>query len=105
MALPLLLLVYLASAAIVSAVPFENSAIVRTFELGGSLVQATTTYAIKALEPGAKTYTISLSAEDREKTSWLEVKIKGRKDRLSIEESKLDHSSCVSNDIHSVLLM
>lgn len=103
MALPLLLLVYLASFA--SAASFENSAIVRTVELGGSLVQATTTYAIKALEPGAKTYTISLSAEDREKTSWLEVKIKGRKDRLSIEESKLDHSSCVSNDIHSVLLM
>lgn len=98
MALPLLLLVYLA--AIVSAASFENSAIVRTFELGGSLVQATTTYAIKALEPGAKTYTISLSAEDRQKTSWLEVKIKGRNDKLPIEESKLDHSLCVANDIY-----
>lgn len=93
MALPLLILVYLAS--IVSAASFENSAIVRTFELGGSVVQVTTTYAIKALEPGVKTYTIALNAEERQKTSWIEAKIKGSEDKLPIEESELDHSSYV----------
>ncbi|SRR6266550_4889833 len=93
MALPLLFLVYLAS--IVAAASFENSAIVRTFELGGSVVQVTTTYAIKALEPGAKTYTIALNAEERQKTSWIEVKIKGKGDKLPIQESSLDPSSCV----------
>ena len=96
MARPLLLLVCLVSSAIVWAASFENSAIVRTFELSGSLVQATTTYAIKALEPGAKTYTIALSPEDRQRTSWLEVRIKGKNDKLSIEETSLDHSLCVA---------
>ncbi|PFH52717.1 hypothetical protein AMATHDRAFT_139280 [Amanita thiersii Skay4041] len=65
---------------------FENSAIVRTFELGGSLVHVTTTYAIKALESGAKTYTLALSSEERRKASWLEVKVKGQEDTLPIVE-------------------
>ncbi|KAM6495891.1 oligosaccharyl transferase alpha subunit [Amanita muscaria] len=90
--LPLLLLGYLASVSFSSAVPFENSAIVRTLELGGSLVHVTTTYAIKALEPGVKTYTLALNPEEREKTSWLQVRIKGEKNELPIEESEPDQN-------------
>ncbi|KAF8621636.1 hypothetical protein AX15_007654 [Amanita polypyramis BW_CC] len=85
--LSVLLLACLASLALASPAPFENSAIVRTFEVGGSFVHVTTTYAIKALEPAAKTYTIALGPEERQKTSWLEVKIKGQNEKLPIEES------------------
>ncbi len=53
--LPVLALATLSSS-LVSALPhsFENTAVVRTIDLGGSLVYATTTYAIRALEDGAK---------------------------------------------------
>lgn len=57
---------------------FENTAIVRTVELGGSVVHVTTTYAIRALENGQKTYTVALGRDDREKTSWVDVKVKGQ---------------------------
>ncbi|KAK2466206.1 hypothetical protein APHAL10511_001848 [Amanita phalloides] len=88
-----LLIVCCALLALVAAAPFENSAIVRTIELGGSLVQATTTYAIKALEPSARTYTIALSTEERHKTSWLEVRIKGQNDNLPVKERRLNLGS------------
>ena len=64
---------------------FENTAIVRTVELGGALVHVTTTYAVKALENGSNKYTIALGGLEHEKTSWLEVKIKGRAGVLPLE--------------------
>ncbi|KAF9259510.1 Ribophorin I [Marasmius fiardii PR-910] len=64
--------------------PFENSGIVRTVELGGSLVHVTTTYAAKALEAKADTYTIILANEDLLRTSWLEVKVKGQPKPLTV---------------------
>ncbi|PPR06967.1 hypothetical protein CVT26_004287 [Gymnopilus dilepis] len=64
----------------------ENTAIVRTVELGGSVVHVTTTYAIKSLEDGLKSYTIALGHGDKVKTSWVEATIKGQKTPLPIAE-------------------
>jgi oligosaccharyltransferase complex subunit alpha (ribophorin I) len=64
---------------------FENTAIVRTVDLLGSIVHVTTTYAVKALQ-GASTYTIALSEEDAERTSFIEVKVKGGKDVLPLKQ-------------------
>ncbi len=65
---------------------FENTAIVRQVELAGSLVQVVTTYAVKALEKDAKAYTIALSSNDKEKTSWLEAKVKGQQQALPVRD-------------------
>ncbi|KAI0080902.1 oligosaccharyl transferase alpha subunit [Panus rudis PR-1116 ss-1] len=64
---------------------FENTAIVRTIELGGSLVHVTTTYAVKALEDGSSIYTVALGDDEHKKTSWLEVKVKGQAAILPLE--------------------
>jgi len=63
---------------------FENTAIVRTIELGGSLVHVSTTYAVKALEPGQTVYHVALGRDEREKTSWVEAKVKGQAQPLEI---------------------
>ncbi|KAI0698548.1 oligosaccharyl transferase alpha subunit [Cerioporus squamosus] len=65
---------------------FENTAIVRTVELGGALVHVTTTYAVKALEDGSNVYTIALAEREQEHTSWLEAKLKGESERLPLED-------------------
>jgi len=65
---------------------FENTAIVRTVELGGSIVHVTTTYAVRALENNQKTYTIALGQAEREKSSWLEAKVKGQEGALQYTE-------------------
>ena len=65
---------------------FENTAIVRTIELGGSLVHVTTTYAVKALEPGQTVYHVALGKDEREKTSWIEAKVKGQTLPLEIAD-------------------
>ncbi|KAL4241932.1 Dolichyl-diphosphooligosaccharide--protein glycosyltransferase subunit 1 [Abortiporus biennis] len=70
---------------------FENTAIVRTVELGGSIVLVTTTYAIKALEDGSSVYTLALGEAEHEKTSWLEAKIKGQSSILPLEPAGESH--------------
>ncbi|TFK87076.1 oligosaccharyl transferase alpha subunit [Polyporus arcularius HHB13444] len=65
---------------------FENTAIVRTVELGGALVHVTTTYAVKALEDGSSVYTIALAEREQAHTSWLEAKLKGESERLPLED-------------------
>lgn len=84
--LPLSLLVATAAAFGQSV---ENTAIVRTVELGGSVVHVTTTYAIRSLEDGLRSYTIALGRHDKTKTSWLEATVKGQKTPLPIEERHL----------------
>lgn len=84
--LSLFLVNSLLSSCTLAANLFENTAIVRTVELGGSLVHVTTTYAVKALEDGSRTYTIALGEHEREKTSWLDVKLKGESEQLALEE-------------------
>ena len=82
---PGVLFPFLLSAITASCQSFENTAIVRSVELGGSLVHVTTTYAAKALEPNVNTYTIALGNSEIEKTSWLDVKIKGQEETLEKE--------------------
>lgn len=75
---------------------FENTAIVRTVELGGSLVHVTTTYAVKALEDDSSIYTIALSEDEQRKTSWMQAKMKGETVHLELEKFGLNRNSCVS---------
>lgn len=56
---------------------FENTAIVRQVELGGTLSSATTTYTVRALSDGAQEYVLTLSKEEGDKTSWFVPKLKG----------------------------
>ncbi|EMD40822.1 hypothetical protein CERSUDRAFT_111404 [Gelatoporia subvermispora B] len=84
--LPLYLLGLVTPGLVLAGHSFENTAIVRTIELGGSLVHVTTTYAVKALEDGSRLYTLALAEREHEKTSWLEAKIKGEAATLPLEE-------------------
>lgn len=85
-----LLLLSLLCPSFASAHSFENTAVVRTIDLGGSLVHVTTTYAVKALENGATVYTLALAEREHERTSWLEAKIKGQQDILPLESTGFD---------------
>ncbi|KII95215.1 hypothetical protein PLICRDRAFT_206669 [Plicaturopsis crispa FD-325 SS-3] len=82
----------------VLASSFENTAIVRTVELGGALVHVTTTYAAKALEPNADSYTIALSQDEKSKTSFFEVTIKGQRTPLKWETHGLE----TGDDVHLI---
>jgi oligosaccharyltransferase complex subunit alpha (ribophorin I) len=77
---------------LVSALPhsFENTAIVRTVDLGGSLVYVTTTYAIRALDDGAKQYVVSLGEKEAQSVSWFEAKFKGQSEPLGVTTGTLD---------------
>ncbi|KAG5221590.1 dolichyl-diphosphooligosaccharide--protein glycosyltransferase [Salix suchowensis] len=72
----------------------------REVELAGSLVQVVTTYAVKALEKDAKAYTIALSSNDKEKTSWLEAKVKGQQQALLVR----DHGTNLPSECKSLLV-
>jgi len=87
---PFLFLGLVAQAIASPSQSFENTAIVRTVELGGSIVHVTTTYAIKAIELNAQTYTVALNAADKKTISWLEAKIKGHEGPLSVREHSLN---------------
>lgn len=69
---------------------FENTAIVRSAELGGSIVHVTTTYAVKSLGDGQSTYRIAFGADEKAKTSWMEGKVKGQKELLNLKEHPFD---------------
>lgn len=71
---------------------FENTAVVRTIDLGGSLVHVSTTYAIKALEAGQAVYHVALAKGEKEKTSWMEARVKGQAKSLSITDLGEDES-------------
>lgn len=93
--LPFLALGLLAPSFGLASQSFENTAIVRTIDLGGSLVHVTTTYAVKALEAGPSVYTVALGPEQRERTSWLEAKIKGQPNALGLEDLGYDDQRSV----------
>ncbi|KAF8812442.1 oligosaccharyl transferase alpha subunit [Phlegmacium glaucopus] len=93
-----LLLFLSVTSVLASSQSFENTAIVRTVELGGSVVHVTTTYAIKALEDGLKTYTVTLGRDEKAKTSWLEATVKGQKTPLPVKERAFNSNK----DYHSV---
>lgn len=75
---------------------FENTAIVRTVELGGSLVHVTTTYAVKALEDDSSIYTIALGEDEQKKTSWIQAKMKGHTVPLHLEKFGLNPKTYVT---------
>lgn len=93
----LLLLGLLAPSFSFASQSFENTAIVRTVELGGSLVHVTTTYAVKALEAGSSVYTIALEQQQKERTSWAEAKIKGQSNALELQDLGYDEERCASS--------
>ena len=96
--LPVLALATLSST-LVSALPnsFENTAIVRTVDLGGSLVYVATTYAIRALEDGAQQYVVSLGEKEAQAVSWFEAKLKGQSEPLKVTTGPLDPQECGLN--------
>ncbi|KAI6119352.1 Ribophorin I [Pisolithus croceorrhizus] len=81
---------------------FENTAVVRTIELGGSVVHVSTTYAIKALEDGQTTYHIALAKDEKETTSWMEAKVKGQAKPLAI--TVLDEDDTATSSLIAVTL-
>ncbi|TFK28748.1 oligosaccharyltransferase alpha subunit [Coprinopsis marcescibilis] len=83
--IPLFILLWSTSASCATS-DFENTAIVRSAELGGSVVHVTTTYSVRALVDNSKTYTVVLGAYERSKTSWIEAKIKGQDKALPTTE-------------------
>lgn len=95
-AIPFLLLGLLVPSLTCASQSFENTAIVRTVELGGSLVHVTTTYAVKALEDGSSLYTVALGQDERKRTSWIEAKIKGQSKALGLEDLGYDQKRWAS---------
>jgi oligosaccharyltransferase complex subunit alpha (ribophorin I) len=85
---------------------FVNTDIVRAIDLGGSLVQVTTTYTIKALEADSDGYTIALSPEEKKHTSWIQVKLKGEQKALALAELGYDDERrvCIHGDDLTVFL-
>ncbi|KAI6035371.1 Ribophorin I [Pisolithus orientalis] len=81
---------------------FENTAVVRTIELGGSVVHVSTTYAIKALEAGQTVYHIALAKDEKEKTSWMEAKVKGQANPLVV--TVLDEDDAAASSLIAVNL-
>lgn len=71
---------------------FENTAIVRTIDLGGSLVHVSTTFAIKTLEAGQTVYHVALTKGEKEQTSWIEARVKGVAKPLTITDLGADES-------------
>ncbi|KAF7965817.1 hypothetical protein HWV62_41729 [Athelia sp. TMB] len=97
----LLLLGLVAPAISLASQSFENTAIVRTVELGGSLVHVTTTYAVKALEAGSSVYTVAIGTQQKERTSWAEAKIKGQANALELQDKGCDaESNTCLYDVH-----
>lgn len=81
---PLILSVFIHTA--FSLPSFENTVILRTIELGGSVVHVTTSYTIRALEDEQKVFTVVLGRDEKAKTSWVEAKVKGQKEPLELKE-------------------
>ena len=72
---------------------FENTAIVRTIELAGSLVHVRTTFAARALDTGAMIYAFALGRDEAEHTSFLEARIKGEQVPLELQHFGLNSQS------------
>ncbi|KAG8852376.1 dolichyl-diphosphooligosaccharide--protein glycosyltransferase subunit 1 [Tulasnella sp. 330] len=72
---------------------FENTAIVRSVDLGGATTQVTTTYQVRALQDGSQQYFFTLSADDAARVSWVEAKVKGNGTPLKLESTHADNVS------------
>ncbi|KAH8118689.1 oligosaccharyl transferase alpha subunit [Phellopilus nigrolimitatus] len=72
---------------------FENTAVVRTVELAGSLVHVRTTFAVKALETGSMIYAFALGRAEAEKTSFIEARLKNQQEPLELQHFGLNVQS------------
>ncbi|WVQ83289.1 hypothetical protein IAT38_005428 [Cryptococcus sp. DSM 104549] len=81
MLLPTILSLPLLSLALAATPPppqtFINTAVVRTYELGGATAHVTTQYNVKALEDGPGEYHLALAGEGDEEPAWWEVTVGG----------------------------
>lgn len=75
---------------------FENTAIVRTVELGGSNVHVRRTFVAKALETGSMVYAFALGHDEAEKTSFYEARLKGDSEPLELQHFGLNAPSYVN---------
>jgi dolichyl-diphosphooligosaccharide---protein glycosyltransferase subunit 1 (ribophorin I) len=78
------------TAALQVPLSFENTAVVRTIELGGSAVHVTTTYTTRSLGKENNVYYFVVPKKEDEKTSWVDVKIKGQSSTLLVEKHGID---------------
>lgn len=69
---------------------FENTAIVRTVELGGSSVHVTTTYQARSLSKNNKVYYLALPRHQDDQTTWLEAKLKGSSKPLVVDKHGIE---------------
>lgn len=69
---------------------FENTAIVRSIDLGGSTSQVTTTYQVRSLQDGSNEYYFTLSDNDAARTSWMEAKVKGSSAPLVLKQARVE---------------
>lgn len=69
---------------------FENSAVLRTVELGGSTTVVTTSFTTRSLASGNSLYYIALPRDEDDRTTWLDVKVKGKATVLPIQKHGLE---------------
>ena len=79
-----------AFAAIQVPLSFENTAIVRSIELGGSAVHVTTSYTSRSLGKENNIFYFVIPKNLDDKTSWVDVKIKGQSSPLPVEKHGID---------------
>lgn len=94
MKLPFLVAAGQLAVAAVSAInvppSFENTAIIKNIELGGSFVHVTTTYTARSLSKNNGIYYLSIPRHQDSKTSWLEAKLKGSSIPLTIDKHGIE---------------
>lgn len=83
-------LVIAAVSAISISPSFENVAIVRTVELGGSSVHVTTSYTARSLSKNNDVYYLSVPRHQDEQTSWIEAKLKGASSSLTVDKHGIE---------------
>lgn len=80
--------------AVVSAISvspsFENAAIVKNIDLGGSSVHVTTTYTARSLSKNNGVYYVSIPRHQDSRTSWLEARLKGTSTPLTVDRHGIE---------------
>ncbi len=80
---------------------FENTAIVRTIELGGSAVHVTTSISTRSLADNNAKYFFVLPKEQDGLSKWVEAKIKGKPTSLVVEKLGIDAMLHKSPFVHT----
>ena len=80
-------------ASVIADNTFENTAIVRTVELGASNIHVRRTFVAKALETGSVIYAFALGRDEAEKTSFFEARLKNEGEPLELQHFGLNAPS------------